>query len=696
MRPIRLHRTLRTLPALAAGIIGCGGDGPTQPPAATRLIFTVQPTNVVAGSAMALAVRVTAQDAQGTTATGFTGNVTVAIETNPSGGTLSGTTTVAAVSGVATFSTLSIDYAGAGYILTATSGTLASAHSSGFNVTPAPASRLTFAVQPTNVVAGTAIAPAVQIAARDPFGNVDATYTGGVTVAIAANPAGGALSGTIALNANHGVATFADLSINKASTDYTLSASAAGLTGMTSTPFTVTSGAATALVFSTQPSTRPAGAAITPAVRVTALDAFGNTATGFTGSATVAIGTNPSGGTLSGTTGVAAVSGVATFSDLSIDERGEGYTLTATAVSLASATSEPFDVGLAFAAVSAGDLHTCGVTTTGAAYCWGANNEGQLGDGTTTDRTSPVPVLGGLTFAALSADSVHTCGVTTTGGAYCWGDNGAGELGDGTTTNRTSPMAVSGALTFGAVSVGEAHTCGITAGAAAYCWGGGGNGQLGNGATASHTSPVAVAGGLTFGTVSAGWYYNCAVATGAAAYCWGYNANGQLGDGTTTQQMAPVAVLGGLSFAGVDAARYHTCGVTTNGAAYCWGNNSDGELGDGSTTSHMSPVAVLFGNSFAAVTAGGTFGHSCGLTTTGAAYCWGHNGDGQLGDGTTIKRASPVPVMGGLTFARVSAGSNYTCGITISGAAYCWGNNSRGQLGDGTTTNRTSPALVVQ
>ncbi|OLC99583.1 MAG: hypothetical protein AUI89_08550 [Gemmatimonadetes bacterium 13_1_40CM_3_65_8] len=241
-------------------------------------------------------------------------------------------------------------------------------------------------------------------------------------------------------------------------------------------------GAPAKLAFIVQPSNSVAGAASTPAVQVAVQDAQGNTVTTATTSITVAIGTNPASGILSGTTTVAAVNGVATFSAWSLNTVGTGYTLTAAATGLTGATSSAFNVvapvSAVVARVSAGFVHTCGVTSSGAAYCWGNNTVGELGDGTYgTDRLTPVAVSGGLTFAAVSAGFYFTCGVTTSRPAYCWGDNPAGELGNGTTTNSTTPVAVSGGLTFVAVSAGDAHTCGVTPSGAAYCWGGNGYGD---------------------------------------------------------------------------------------------------------------------------------------------------------------------------------------------------------------------------
>src|SRR5204863_266529 len=149
-----------------------------------------------------------------------------------------------------------------------------------------------------------------------------------------------------------------------------------------------------------------------------------------------------------------------------------------------------------------------------------------------------------------------------------------------------------------------------------------------------------------------------------------------------------------LTFTAVSAGLNHTCGVTATGAAYCWGyNDLYGALGDGTTTTRLSPVLVAGGVSFAGGRAGNAY--TCGVTAAGATYCWGYNGNGQLGDGTTTTRLSPVLVAGSVSFAAVSAGSVHTCGVTTAGAAYCWGSNNAGQLGDGTTTTRSSPVLVA-
>lgn len=311
------------------------------------LVFTQQPTNATAGAAIAPAVVVTAQDAAGNTVTSFTNNVDMSIGTNPASGTLGGTLTVAAVAGVATFSNLNIDKASAGYTLTATAGAVTST-SATFSIIAGAATQLVFTVQPVNTAAGANVTPAVVVTAHDGFNNTATSFASGVTVAITGGTGttGATLSGTLSKNATSGVVTFTDLNIDSVGTGYTLSATATGLVGaFASASFNITPNAATQLAFTTQPSNRTAGAAIAPAVVVTARDFKGNTATGFTGSVTVAIGNNAGpGGVLSGTTSLNAVAGVATFSTLSINKSGLGYTLTASATGLTGATSSAFNI----------------------------------------------------------------------------------------------------------------------------------------------------------------------------------------------------------------------------------------------------------------------------------------------------------------------------------------------------------------
>jgi alpha-tubulin suppressor-like RCC1 family protein len=339
------------------------------------------------------------------------------------------------------------------------------------------------------------------------------------------------------------------------------------------------------------------------------------------------------------------------------------------------------------------------ILAVGLGFALGCSEDAQSPTGPET-----VPALAdrpahGLSFRQVSAGRFHTCGVTSGHLAYCWGQNFNGELGDGTTRNdRLTPVAVAGGLRFREVRAGNQHTCGVTTENVAYCWGSNLRGQLGDGTTTDRPIPVAVAGGLRFREVSAS-VMTCGVTTRSVAYCWGANGAGMLGDGTTIDRLTPVAVAGGLRFRQLSttAASVHTCGVTTGDLAYCWGFNRNGQLGDGTTTDRSTPVAVAGGLQFRQVSAGGD--HTCGVARGNIAYCWGDNQSGQLGDGTTIEypgsRPTPVAVAGGLRFREVTVGDSHTCGVATGKVAYCWGNDFNFQLGTPTPGDGLTPVAVA-
>jgi alpha-tubulin suppressor-like RCC1 family protein len=258
--------------------------------------------------------------------------------------------------------------------------------------------------------------------------------------------------------------------------------------------------------------------------------------------------------------------------------------------------------GLRFAQVDAGIFHTCGLSYPDRrAYCWGSNSAGQLGDGSVSNRAAPVAVLGGRQFHQVSAGESHTCGVTSTSKPFCWGRNQFGQLGDSTTTTRLIPVSVAGGRQFRQMDAGWTFTCAVTSGDRAFCWGQGRYGQLGNGKTGRRLWPGAVAGGLSFERVTAGWRHACGETTANRAYCWGLNNTGALGVGTSSGpelcntvpcSSKPVGVLGGLYFRQLSAGQVHTCGKTPADVAYCWGANSSGTVGDGTTDNRLTPTPV--------------------------------------------------------------------------------------------------------
>lgn len=356
-------------------------------------------------------------------------------------------------------------------------------------------------------------------------------------------------------------------------------------------------------------------------------------------------------------------------------------------------------------------LNTCAIGAGNIGHCWGAvaDSTDSAHDDLRLFDNTPMPLAGGLQLAAVSLGFDHACALTTAGAAYCWGDNSTGQLGNGTTDSTSSPVAVAGGHTFATISSGSGHTCGVTTAGAIYCWGNDISGQLGNDTmNYVNSEPVLLPDSLNFKAVAAGNGFSCGLTTTGAAYCWGRNDAGELGNGTMTQSLVPVPVAGGLTFVALSTGIFHVCGLTTDGSAYCWGANFVGELGNppaavsgscdvgGSFPCSTTPIPVTGGLKFAKISAGQWA--TCGVTTGAQGYCWGYNGYGQLGSQSTPLTAdpnpTPLPVSGGLSFSTIVTGYYHTCGITTTGAAYCWGDNSWGELGDGSTTFHSTPVPV--
>lgn len=452
------------------------------------------------------------------------------------------------------------------------------------------------------------------------------------------------------------------------------------------------------LAFVTSPTGVKGQEPITPPVTIEVLDQFGDRYTESSVTVTVDLGADPTEGQahLSGEQTVGASSGIAVLDDLSIDLPGSGYTLTATAPGLESATSGEFSVHLTFATISAGQSHTCGLTTAGHAYCWGSNRGGELGIGAAANlvwnRNTPAPVSGGLTFEAIQAGWDFTCAVTGDGRVFCWG------LYPGTDDGQPFPSAVASGQAFTDINGWNRYLCGLRAAGAAYCWGSNDFGQLGDLTIEDRDAPVRVVGDLIFGMLQTGEYHTCGVTTDGDAYCWGRNAFGELGAESTTvlngiaYSHYPLPVTGGHTFTLVSPGFYSTCGVTDLNEAYCWGSNTGGQLGAGDRPlESMTPVPAAGGHSFAAVSAGFPRFY-CGVTNSHEAYCWGV---GALGHPTTTSSSVPSLVSGRHEFVMIDPGYRFACGVTIDGDAYCWGDNLYGQLGNGTREDSMTPVRVA-
>lgn len=391
-------------------------------------------------------------------------------------------------------------------------------------------------------------------------------------------------------------------------------------------------------------------------------------------------------------------------------------------------------------AVAAGQLHTCALGRDGRVWCWGYNSHGQLGDGTTQTRTSPVAVVDlPANMTGIAAGYFHTCAFIASGGAWCWGNNFHGSLGNNEiNTYRTKPVAVTGLTGVTALTAGLEHTCALTVGGSVMCWGRDLEGQLGAGRllwSGTAQDGVPLPGGAR--AITAGLQHTCAVTADGRVMCWGAEYDKNLCDVLFLSRGAPTAVASLTGITALDAGAGHTCALTATGGVFCWGENYFGNLGNATAGRRSDPVPVTnLSSGVQTIAAGGEhtcalkqngevvcwgarwgatptaiaglprdvraidagFGHTCALAADGSVRCWGKNGSGQLGDGTFAsydeKYETPVMV-NGLSGARaVAAGGEHTCAITAAGGVVCWGDNRSGQLGDGTTANRATPVAV--
>lgn len=337
--------------------------------------------------------------------------------------------------------------------------------------------------------------------------------------------------------------------------------------------------------------------------------------------------------------------------------------------------------------VSTGNLLACAVTAAGAARCWGWNVFGGFGDNTTKSSATPVDVVGlssGVRSISVAED--HTCAVTSSGAAVCWGSNQFGALGTGSTDDSLVPVGVVG-LSSGviAVSAGGASTCALTSSGAVKCWGRNANGQLGDGTTNDSAVPVDVVG-LSSGVVglSSGLLSCCAITSAGAVQCWGWNSRGELGNGSKLDSHVPVNVIGLSSgVLALSSGDGYSCAIVSTGAARCWGFNSHGQLGNNSTADSPVPVDVIgLPSGLLAVSAG--YLHTCAITADGALKCWGRNFFGALGNDSLKDSLAPVDVVGlSSGVVAVSPGTGYTCAITGAGAFECWGPGYDSELSTG-------------
>jgi alpha-tubulin suppressor-like RCC1 family protein len=368
--------------------------------------------------------------------------------------------------------------------------------------------------------------------------------------------------------------------------------------------------------------------------------------------------------------------------------------------------------GSDWASVSVGGDHTCALKGDGTAYCWGSNRYGQLGTlhsdttcGSGNNRypcsPTPQPVLAGVKVISLSAGARHTCAITQSREAYCWGANDQGQLSDFAAGGPT-PARISGSLPWAQISAGVTHTCAVRTDGVPSCWGGNDRGQLGNGSFVNGTARPSIPGPVAF--VSAGDGRTCARTVAGAVFCWGTIWK-ERSDGLEISrlQTTPQPVPNAPAMVWLSVGSFTTCGTDASGFAYCWEANPRGELGNGTKEGSTTPLRVASNLEFVHVSVG--IVQTCGVVISGAGYCWGDDSFGQLGilPAQLIDRCSslpcatrPIPVTGNQRFTEISTGfGSHTCGVTTKGNLYCWGLGVSGQRGDGTQLGAVATPLRV-
>ena len=352
-----------------------------------------------------------------------------------------------------------------------------------------------------------------------------------------------------------------------------------------------------------------------------------------------------------------------------------------------------------FCQISGGAQHTLAIDKNGRAWAWGFNFAGQLGDNSSTQRNTPVSVLGAIkTFCKISGAGASSFAIDKNGRAWAWGDNGSGQLGDNSITSRRTPVSVAGAVkTFCEITGGGSHTVAVDKDGRVWAWGDTSSNQLGNNTSLSKCTPVSVLGAAkTFCKIESNGSHTIVIDRNGRIWSWGGNGIFQLGDNTNIAKKTPVSVAGAVkTFCEISTGASHTLAIDKNGRAWAWGSNGYGAVGDNNFSTRATPVSVLGTTKTFCKIAGGT-DHSVAIDKNGRLWSWGRNIEGQLGDNTTVSKRTPVSVLGAAkTFCKISAAAFHSVAIDRYSQVWSWGSNSSGQLGNNSTTDALTPVSIL-
>jgi alpha-tubulin suppressor-like RCC1 family protein len=341
--------------------------------------------------------------------------------------------------------------------------------------------------------------------------------------------------------------------------------------------------------------------------------------------------------------------------------------------------------------IAAGGDYSLALKDGGSVWAWGRNNHGQLGDGTTTNKSAPVQVPGMSQVTMVAAGFYHSLALKDDGSVWAWGYNAHGELGNGNTINKSIPEQVSELSQIIIIAARYYHSLALKNDGSVWTWGYNAHGQLGDGSTTNKARPVQVSGLSQVTMVAAGYHHSLALKDDGSVWTWGYNAQGQLGDGNTTNKVSPVQVSGLSQVSMIAAGCYHSLALKDNGSIWTWGDNFYGQLGNGSIANKSSPVQVN-GLSHTTMIASGAH-HILALKEDCSVWAWGRNTSGQLGDGNTTNKSSPVQVTGLSNLTMIAVGHSHSLALKDNCSIWVWGSNSRGQLGHNSPTYFPEPVL---
>jgi alpha-tubulin suppressor-like RCC1 family protein len=364
--------------------------------------------------------------------------------------------------------------------------------------------------------------------------------------------------------------------------------------------------------------------------------------------------------------------------------------------------------------VSAGGWHTVTVAMDGTLWSWGDNESGQIGDDTMTTynqwgqlendntRTFPVRIGTASNWSSVSAGQHHTVAIRTDGTLWSWGNNEQGQLGDGTTTRRTSPIRIGTDSNWAFAAAGGYHTVAVKTDGTLWAWGNNEHGRLGDGTATRRTSPTRIGIETNWATVSAGWQHTVAVKRDGTLWAWGNNEDGRLGSVWAecccdmSHSTVPVQIGTETNWAFVSAGWRHTTALRTDGSLWAWGFNNTGQIGDGTTVGRFAPVRVGTNNDWIAVSAGNN--HTLAVRIDGSLWAWGYNADGRLGDGSTNNRSNPLRINmpPGWNAALVSAGGSHTMVIGADNMLMGWGGGWNGRQLGGNSSDGSGRSIPVR